>query len=89
MFAYATQLQTLLDEVSGPMTKPDPERVANGMQRNGDSMYPCVRIGDVAHIERTDNLHPLCSASGVGGVRALCPPTCVECIRLAGIFGDA
>lgn len=89
MFTYAKQLQDLLEQVSTPLSPPDPQRVANGMQRNADSIYPCIKIGEVAHIERTDNLQPLCPASGVGGVRMLIPPTCADCLRLAGIFADA
>lgn len=88
LFVWTKKLHDMLEVKGGPMPKPNVASVISGTAQHSANVYSCVVVGDVAHIERADNLHPMCDASMVGGRRALVPPTCVRCIELAGIFGE-
>ena len=87
LFQWTKKLHDLLVSKGGPMEKPDVQRVVTEMQQISQNVYPCVVIDGVNHIERTDNLQPLCPVPmPMGSKRALVPPSCSNCLHLAGIL---
>lgn len=88
LFEWTKRLHDMLDKRGGPMEKPDVQRVVSGMARIANSLYPCVEVGGLMHLENVDTHLALCPVV-IPAKAQYCnaPPTCAECLRLSGIFG--
>jgi hypothetical protein len=88
IFEYGSRLQELLAKEGGPLQRPDAGYVASGMARVVKDTFPCIENEGTNHLEQAETMLAVCKKPTPKGKRVQAPPTCVDCIRISGLFSS-